>query len=302
MSIFNYDFPIKYHEPVFRPPSEGRSLLIQQTIGCSNNKCTYCNMYRSKTYKERNSSEVINDIRQAGAYYRRFEMRPSKVFLCDGDALGAPTEDLYKSLLAIKEEFGDIRVGVYATAQNMLDKTDEELRFLKDAGLGIAYLGMESGCDKVLHMTVKGNSAQDMIDGSRKVMGAGMQLSVIAMLGLGGKKHTESHVNETAKVLSDISPDYLSFLTTMAVEGTPYYRMVQRGFEMLTVKEILGEMHDILVGLVPQRDILLRINHVSNMYPIGGSLPKDQALIVSQVKKWFDEAPAGTYPPKPSHM
>ncbi|EPZ52138.1 radical SAM domain protein [Bacteriovorax sp. BAL6_X] len=297
-----YDFPIKYHEPVFRPPSEGRSLLIQQTIGCSNNKCTYCNMYRSKTYKERNSVEVIEDIKKAAAYYRRFEMRPSKVFLCDGDALGAPTEDLYRSLLAIREEFGDIRVGVYATAQNMLDKTAEELRYLKEAGLGIAYLGMESGCDKVLHMTVKGNSAQDMIDGSRRVMDAGMKLSIIAMLGLGGKKHTETHVRETARVLSEISPDYLSFLTTMAIEGTPYYRMVQRGLEMLTTKEILGEMHDILSGVQTSREILLRINHVSNMYPIGGSLPQDQATIIQQVKQWFDEAPEGTYPPKPSHM
>lgn len=297
-----YDFPIQYDEPVFRPPSEGRSLLIQQTIGCSNNKCTYCNMYRSKTYKERNPSEVVEDIRKAGAYYRRFEMRPSKVFLCDGDALGAPTEDIYKSLLAIKEEFGDIRVGVYATAQNMLDKTDDELRFLKEAGLGICYLGMESGCDKVLHMTVKGNTAQDMIDGSLKVMAAGMKLSVIAMLGLGGKKHTQTHVVETAKVLSKISPDYLSFLTTMAVEGTPYHRMVSRGFEMLTTKEILGEMYDILSGIQASREILLRINHVSNMYPIGGSLPQDQATIIQQVKQWYDEAPVGTYPPKPSHM
>ncbi|AYF45262.1 radical SAM domain protein [Halobacteriovorax sp. BALOs_7] len=244
----------------------------------------------------------MEDIRKAGAYYRRFEMRPSKVFLCDGDALGAPTEDIYKSLLAIREEFGDIRVGVYATAQNMLDKTDEELRFLKEAGLGICYLGMESGCDKVLHMTVKGNTAQDMIDGSLKVMAAGMKLSVIAMLGLGGKKHTQTHVVETAKVLSKISPDYLSFLTTMAVEGTPYHRMVTRGFEMLTTKEILGEMHDILSGIQASREILLRINHVSNMYPIGGSLPQDQATIIQQVKQWYDEAPVGTYPPKPSHM
>lgn len=259
-------------------------------------------MYRSKTYKERKPSEVVEDIKKAGAYYRRFDMRPSKVFLCDGDALGAPTADIYQSLLAIREEFGDIRVGVYATAQNMLDKTAEELHYLREAGLGICYLGMESGCDKVLHMTVKGNSAHDMALGSKKVMDAGMKLSVIAMLGLGGRKHTETHVQETAKVLSEISPDYLSFLTTMAVEGTPYHRMVSRGFEMLTTKEILGEMHDILSGISANREILLRINHVSNMYPIGGSLPQDQATIIQQVKQWYDEAPEGTYPPKPSHM
>ncbi|WP_081653426.1 radical SAM protein [Bacteriovorax sp. DB6_IX] len=298
-----WNFPIVYDEPVFRPPSEGRSLLIQQTIGCSNNKCTYCNMYRSKTYRVRPDSEVLEDIRKAADYYNRIGQLPEKIFLCDGDALGAPMESLERSLKLIAELFPDVkRVGVYATAENMLEKTEEELKRLSELGLKIAYLGLESGCDKVLHLTVKGNTAQEMIEASIKLMNAGIELSVIAMLGLGGQKFTTSHVEETAKVLSAISPNYLSFLTTIPVPGTPYHRMVERGFEMLTVKELLGEMRDILNKASFSRRVLFRTNHVSNMYPIGGTLPDDQEEIVNLLENWYEEAPVGTYPPKPAHM
>ena len=296
-------FPIKYHEPVFRPPSEGRSLLIQQTIGCSNNKCTYCNMYRSKSYLERDSKEVLDEIERAYAYFKKIGYFPKKVFLCDGDALGASTENLVLSLKKISELFPeDTRVGVYATAQNMLDKTQEELNLLSENGLRIAYLGMESGCDKVLHLTVKGNNAKDMIDGCQKLSLANIDVSIICMLGLGGKKFTSSHVEQTARVLSEISPNYLSFLTTMAIEGTPYHRMVKRGFEMLTVKELLTELHDILDNCDFKKNVLFRTNHVSNMYPIGGELNRDKEVILKTLKSWISETPEGTYPPKPAHM
>jgi len=298
-----WNFPIAYEEPVFRPPSEGKSLLIQQTIGCSNNKCTYCNMYRSKTYRVRKDEDVLADIVKVAEYYDKMGTVPSKIFLCDGDALGAPTESLVKSLKQIAISFPKVkRVGIYATAENMLEKTSEELELLKSLGLGIAYLGMESGCDKVLHLTVKGNNSSEMIEASKKVISAGIELSVIAMLGLGGKKLTESHVLETAKALSAISPHYLSFLTTIPVPGTPYHRMVERGFEMLTVKDLIGEMRDILKNCQFSRDVLFRTNHVSNMYPVGGVLPADQERIVNLLESWYEEAPLGTYPPKPAHM
>lgn len=298
-----WNFPVEYDEPVFRPPSEGKSLLIQQTIGCSNNKCTYCNMYRSKQYRVRPIDDVIRDIDQANSYFSKLGHSPEKIFLCDGDALGAPTQDLIKSLSHIKENLPHIkRVGIYATAQNMLDKSPEELKALKELGLGIAYLGMESGCDKVLHMTVKGNTASDMVTGSLKVIESGIELSVIAMLGLGGKKHTQTHITETAKVLEEISPHYLSFLTTIPVPGTPYHRMVERGFEMLTVKELIGEMAEILAPINFKRDVLFRTNHVSNQYPIGGRLPEDKEDILKTLKTWYDQTPEGTYPPKPAHM
>ncbi len=298
-----YGPPIEYEEPVFRPPSEGKSLLIQQTIGCSNNMCTYCNMYRSKSYRERSSEEVLEDIRKAADYYNQYNVTPSKIFLCDGDALGASTDNLLKSLSLIRSVMPNVgSVGIYATAQNMIEKSKQELIELKEAGLAIAYLGMESGCDKVLHMCVKGNTSADMINGSQKLLESGMKLSIICMLGLGGRKFSDSHVHETAKALSMISPNYLSFLTTMAIEGTPYHRMVKNGFQMLTTKELLGELHDILSGCVFNRDVIFRTNHVSNMYPIGGTLNRDKDLILKTLRSWIEQTPENTYPPRPAHM
>ena len=294
---------IKYDEPVFRPPSEGRSLLIQQTIGCSNNKCTYCNMYRSKSYRVRPVADVLKDIELAAKMYSNTYAGPEKIFLCDGDALGAPTQDLVLTLKHIQEFFPHVkRVGVYATAQNMLDKSLDELKELQSLGLTIAYLGLESGCDQVLHMVVKGNTAQEMVEGCKKLTQAGIDLSVIAMLGLGGKKFSKTHITETAKVISAISPQYLSFLTTIAVPGTPYHRMVERGFEMLTVKELIGEMGQIMAQCKFENKTIFRTNHVSNMYPIGGNLPQDLSSILGQLEKWYQECPDGTYPPKPAHM
>ncbi|EQC45566.1 radical SAM protein [Bacteriovorax sp. Seq25_V] len=298
-----YNFPVNYIEPVFRPPSEGKSFLLQVTIGCSNNRCTYCNMYRSKSYSERTKEEISSDIKKASAYFQKVGYLPEKAFLCDGDALGASFELLCFTLDEIKREMPFIKkVGVYATAQNMIEKTYEELVTLRQKGLGIAYLGMESGCDKVLHLIVKGNNQEEMITGSQKLMDSGIELSVICMLGVGGEKFTESHIAETAKALSLISPQYLSFLTTMAVDGTPYARMVKQGFKMLTTKKLLFEMKEILRLARFNKNVLFRTNHVSNMYPVGGTLPHDQNAIVDQVEKWYTSTPEGTYPPKPSHM
>ena len=171
-----YNFPISYEPPVYRPPSEGRSLLIQVTIGCSNNKCTYCDMYRSKTYRERRIEEVEEDIRKCAAS----GLYPDKIFFCDGDALGASFELLEKSLLAVQKYFPDCRrVGVYATAENILGKSDDELKRLRELGLGIAYLGLETGDEKILHMIVKGNTANEMIEASLKLKRAQIKLSTI---------------------------------------------------------------------------------------------------------------------------
>ncbi|WP_417336861.1 radical SAM protein [Halobacteriovorax marinus] len=300
-----YDFPIEYDEPVFRPPSEGRSFLLQVTIGCSHNLCTYCNMYRSKKYRERELLEIEQELKKTHEYFQRLNYSPRRVFLCDGDALGASMDILRGSLRAIKELFPSVeRVGVYATAQNMLDKSQEELEELKELGLSIAYLGLESGNDKVLHRIVKGNTAQNMIDGCEKLHLAGWDISIIGMLGIGGREFSKEHIADTAEIISKISPKYFSLLTTVAVRGTPLKRMVERGqFNMLTTKELTREMREIISNIEPSRgEILFRANHVSNQFPLGGSLKRDTSMILETLDEWLTQIPDGIYPETPQHM
>ena len=300
-----YDFPIEYEEPVFRPPSEGRSFLLQVTIGCSNNKCTYCNMYRSKSYRVREIKEIEEELLKTKEYFQRLNYAPRRVFLCDGDALGAPTQLLLEVLDLIGIHFPSVeRVGIYATAQNMLDKSLDELKLLASKKLTIAYLGMESGEDKVLHMIVKGNTAKDMIEGSLKIKEAGIQLSVIAMLGVVGVKHSKNHIEQTAKLINTISPEFFSFLSTVAVPGTPFKTMVDRGLiQELTTKELTTEMYEILQRVDNLKNSsLFRANHVSNQYPIGGTLPADREALLSTIENWISKIPEGVFPDIPAHM
>lgn len=300
-----FSSPLDYESPVYRPPSEGRSLLIQLTIGCSNNKCTYCDMYRSKTYRVRKLSEILTDVTKAHIYYHSLSMLPDKIFLCDGDALGAPMDILVATLDHLNSLFPDLRsIGIYATAENILTKSKEELKFLSSKKLNIAYLGLESGDDKILQMIVKGNSASEMLEASLKIKECGFKLSTIVMLGVGGQKYSQQHVLNTAKLIGETSPNFLSFLTTFAVPGTPYHKMVERKLiNPLTAKELLQEMHDILMhAKFSSNSIIFRANHVSNMHPLGGVLPKDTELLLKNINEWIDQTPDGVYPKVPLQM
>lgn len=299
-----FNSPIQYNTPIFRPPSEAQSILIQVTIGCSNNMCTYCDMYRSKKYRVREISEIKDEIINLKNYFEQAGITPRRFFLCDGDALGAPFNILKETLLQLNASFPGLeRVGIYATAQNMLDRSPEELKTLVQLKCSIAYLGLESGADEVLHRIVKRNTQADMIEGSLKLIQSGFKLSVIAMLGIGGRELSGKHVKETINVISKISPHYFSFLTTMAIEGTPYFRQVTKGtIQELTAKEMFVEMRDILNGIKPNRDIIFRANHVSNQYPLGGILPQDQERLINTLDQWIEQTPEGVYPPKPSTM
>lgn len=297
-------FPISYQEPIFRPPSEGNSFLIQVTIGCSNNHCTYCDMYRSKKYTERSFLEIEKELNESKKYFTTHGYEPKRIFLCDGDALGASTDLLVSTLKLINKLYPNLdRIGIYATAQNMLDKSEEELKLLASLKLNMAYLGLESGSDKVLHMIAKGNNRDDMVKGSLKLRKSGFKLSIIAMLGIGGERFSNEHIEDTGSIISEISPEYFSFLTTMAIPGTPFYKMVERGtIKELTSKKMFEEMKEIILKIKPSSDILFRANHVSNQFPLGGSLPLDTEKITKTLSDWIRQTPENVYPPKPSCM
>jgi radical SAM superfamily enzyme YgiQ (UPF0313 family) len=258
-------------------------------------------MYRSKTYKVRAMENIKKDIvrcKQAG-------LTPEKIFLCDGDALGAPMDILEDTLIYLRECFPEMRrVGIYATAENILEKTEKDLKRLHELGLDIAYLGLETGDDKILHMIVKGNTAEEMKEASLKVKRCGMKLSTIAMLGVGGQKYTQQHIENTAKILTQTCPEFFSFLTTFSVPGTPYHTMVQRGLiKPLTSKMLFKEMYGILdKSTFDLNPVIFRANHVSNQNPLGGTLPKDKSQILKTLKAWIDQTPGGIYPPRPAQM
>jgi len=262
-------------------------------------------MYRSKSYRVRPLSEIIKEVKSSALFFERMGSSPRRIFLCDGDALGAPMDVLVPTLKQINLSFPNLdRIGIYATAENMLEKSKEELKELASLKLNMAYLGMESGNDKVLHMIVKGNTASEMLEGSLKIKECGFKLSTIAMLGVGGVKHSKNHVIDTAKIIGQSSPEFFSFLSTVAVPGTPYHRMAQRNsFQMLTSKQLLVEMRDILQNITPLKNrIIFRANHVSNQFPLGGTLPDSSLKLIETLNQWIDETPEGVYPPIPQSM
>lgn len=258
-------------------------------------------MYRSKNFRVRKLDEILKDIEIC----KSSEQVPEKIFLCDGDALGAPMEILEPTLMALKKAFPQVRsIGIYATAENILQKSKSDLLRLNELGLSIAYLGLESGDNKILHMVVKGNTSEEMIEASLKIKSCHIKLSTIVMLGIGGKKHSDNHQKETAKVLSQTCPHYLSFLTTFAVPGTPYAKMVERELIMpLTTKELFKEMHHIISSTsFSDNRVIFRANHVSNQFPIGGTLPKDQKVLSAFLEQAYQECPEGIYPTAPNQM
>jgi radical SAM superfamily enzyme YgiQ (UPF0313 family) len=270
-----------YAEPVFRPPSEGQSLLLQATIGCSNNTCTFCGSNLIKKFGIRPLEEIEEDILEARSLYGE-EIR--RVFLLDSNALCMKTEDLLELLNLLYAVFPHLeRVGVYACAADAIRKSEEDLLKLHKAGLKIAYLGVESGDDVILEKVQKGVNAEQTIQGCKKIMNAGIILSVTIILGLGGRERWRENATETAKVLNCIDPLYVGALTLMVVPGTPLHREVQEGkFQVLNSQEILQEMR-LLVENLELTNCVFRSNHASNYLPLGGTLPHDKKDLLSVI-------------------
>lgn len=269
-----------YEGTVYRPPSEATSLILQATIGCSYNRCTFCVSYLDKKFRVKSLEELERDVRAVLPFFRDTK----RIFLADGDALTIPAPRLLRILEMLRRYFPRLeRVGVYGSPMNIKRKTCEELKALKEAGLGIVYLGLESGSDTILKAVRKGASSEDMIDAATKVRGAGIALSVIWILGLGGRERTEEHARETARVLNAMDPEYAAALTLMLVEPAPICREVEAGrLTPLGPAESLMELRRVVEGLEVS-NCVFRANHASNYAPIGGTLLGDKQKVLEQI-------------------
>lgn len=269
---------------VYRPPSEARSLIVQVTIGCAHNTCTFCNMYKEKTFRIRKMDEIMADLQEAHDGYGKFV---EKVFLADGDALIMKTEDLLQILGAIGKLFPNVkRVASYGTAQDILLKSEEDLKALSRAGLGIIYMGAETGDNEILEMIHKGVTCEETIAAGQKLKRCGLQCSVTLISGLGGRGKVAQHALSCAKLISGIKPEYASFLTLRLYEGTPMYDDVVEGkFERITPDEIVEELK-VFLDNVDSEGTVFRTNHASNYVVLAGNLNED----IPAMKKQLEQA------------
>ncbi len=272
---------MRYEGRLYRPPSEARSYILQATIGCSHNLCTYCDMYRDKSFRERDLPEVLKDIEEASRVYPMAD----KVFVADGDALVMDAPRWKTILESLRASFPHLRrVSSYATAQNLLEKSDDELRGLREAGLSLLYIGPESGDPVTLKRIVKGNTFEDHAKAARRAHAAGMKISVIVLLGAGGMDRSMEHAQETARLVTEMDPEFLSALTLTVIPGTPLQRMVDKGlFELPPIPDLLRELRTIVAESRTTRAIF-RTNHASNYLPIEGRLPRDREKIVTAIE------------------
>lgn len=269
-----------YDEPLYRPPSEANSLIIQVTIGCSHNECTFCSMYKSKKFKIRSKHDIFNDLAEMSKYYKRV----NRIFLADGNALVLKTSELKDILLKIKELFPYCeRVGIYSAPKDILKKTVDELKELKECGLGIAYLGVESGSDRILNSIKKGVTSDEMIEAGMRISDSGIKLSVTLISGLGGKHYWKEHAKESARVINKINPDYLGLLTLLVEPGTEMYNLINAGsFDLLSPEEVALETREFIKNLT-LRNCVFRSNHASNYFSLAGTLPYDKERLLRQL-------------------
>jgi len=270
---------MKYEGMIIRPPSEAHSLLLQVTVGCSHNKCTFCKAYKGVKFRIKDFSEIEEDIFEASGYGSI-----ERVFLCDGDALIVPQKKLAPVLESLKRNIKDLkRIGTYANAKSILRKTPEELRELRGLGLKIVYLGVETGDEDLLKNINKGVNYEQMVNAGRKIKDAGITLSVTVLLGIGGKEKSMAHALNTAKILTEIDPDYVGALTVMVVPGTPLHEEYMSGnFKLPDTFGFLKEL-GIIIANSDFTDCFFTSNHASNYLPVRARLPREKDETVSLI-------------------
>lgn len=271
---------MRYEGSLYRPPSEAYSLIVQATIGCTHNKCTFCSMYKDDDFRVRSTEEIIEDLKSGRKRYNRV----NRIFIADGDALAIRNEELEKILVFIKETFPECeRVGIYGSPKAILSKSPEELKRLKELGVGIIYLGVESGSEKILKAINKGVSRAEMVKAGQMVVESGIKLSVTLISGIGSIEDSEEHAVESAKIINEINPDYVGLLTLIIEENAPLYEDLQSGkFKLLTPEEVLLETRT-MVENINIDNCIFRSNHASNYVSLKGTLSQDKELILSQI-------------------
>ena len=265
---------------VYRPPYEADSLLLEVTRGCSHNKCAFCIMYKEKQFSINPLEQVLSDLAEARTYYSRIE----RIFLADGDALILPMDYLLSVLDYIRDHFPECeRVSAYASTKALMRKSDEELKTLRERGLQMVYVGLETGCEPLLKKYDKGVTAEEIIEHSLRAKAAGMTLSVTAINGMGGKEQSEEHAIATAEALSRIKADYVAMLTLRVYSGTPLHDWIERGeLTMLTPQELALENRLILQHIDSDGSVF-RSNHASNYLPLKGTLNRDRDALIAQI-------------------
>lgn len=286
--MLNYDYPL------YRPPSEADSLIFQVTLGCSYNECSFCDMYRSKEYVERSWDEVKAEI----DIMAKSLPQTKRIFLADGDALNLATDYMQKIVKYLYEKFPNLeRVSCYAMPMNVLKKTHEELRTLRQAGLNMFYLGIESGSDIVLKKVTKGATATTIIRACKKAMETGYILSCMIILGLGGKTYSKEHIKGSAEVINASSPHYVGALTLYLENGIKDEFLTKFGEPFIPVSdsEALDELEDLIGQIDVKNQVIFRANHGSNAYTIKGTFPQDKQMMLEKIS-WLKQHPETVRP------
>jgi len=274
--MLNYDYPL------YRPPSEASSLIFQVTLGCSFNKCSFCNMYRTKDYQERAWDEIKMEIDLASMHLPESK----RIFLADGDALNLPTGKMIQILDYIQQKFPKVeRISCYAMPKNILEKSPEDLKKLHEAGLKMFYIGIESGSDIILKKVTKGATGQTIIRACQKAKDAGYIISCMIILGLGGKTYSKQHVEDTARILNATSPHYVGTLTLHLEEGIrdEFLAKFKEPFVPIDDSDALDELEMLIKNMSPKEPVIFRANHGSNAYPIGGMFPEDKDAMLQKI-------------------
>ena len=277
---------MKYEGMIFRPPSEANSLILQVTVGCSYNRCTFCGAYREKSFRVKSFDEVKNDIDEVSSYGTRVP----RVFLADGDALVLPQKELVQILDYLKLKLSGVeRIGIYANAKDILKKDREELQNLKELGLGIIYLGLESGNPEVLQRIKKNATVDQMIRAADRVKESGILLSVTVLLGIGGVEGSQAHAEDTGTVLSKMDPDFVGALSLMVVPGTPVERELETGQWALPTPFGLIEELQTMIAHCEFSHCFFASNHASNYLPLKIQMPEQKEEALRRIREVLEE-------------